>query len=165
MREIVLPDEFAGLRNAARETINNFERAAAMAHEWNNHRERISDRLRKRIESGRAMAYADYVAALRLGEECRARLPAVFGEVDVLLTPCVTGEAPRGLDETGDPGFQAIWTILHTPALTLPTHRGPRGLPVGIQLVAPRFADRRLLACASWIWQELGSPDMVGYRG
>jgi Asp-tRNA(Asn)/Glu-tRNA(Gln) amidotransferase A subunit family amidase len=46
MREIVLPDEFAGLRNAARETINNFERAAAMAHEWNNHRERISDRLR-----------------------------------------------------------------------------------------------------------------------
>jgi hypothetical protein len=58
MREIVLPDEFAGLRNAARETINNFERAAAMAHEWNNHRERISDRLRKRIESGRAMAYA-----------------------------------------------------------------------------------------------------------
>ena len=164
VREIVLPDEFAGLRNAARETINNFERAAAMAHEWSNHRERISDRLRKRIESGRAMAYADYVAALRLGEECRARLPAVFGDVDVLLTPCVTGEAPRGLDETGDPGFQAIWTILHTPALTLPTHRGPRGLPVGIQLVAPRFADRRLLACASWIWQELGSPDMVGYR-
>jgi Asp-tRNA(Asn)/Glu-tRNA(Gln) amidotransferase A subunit family amidase len=83
----------------------------------------------------------------------------------VLLTPCVNGEAPRGLDETGDPGFQAIWTILHTPALTLPTHRGPQGLPVGIQLVAPRFADRRLLACATWIWQELGSPDMVGYRG
>jgi Asp-tRNA(Asn)/Glu-tRNA(Gln) amidotransferase A subunit family amidase len=165
MREIVLPDEFAGLRNAARETINNYERAAAMAHEWNNHRERISDKLRKRIEIGRAMPHADYVAALRLGEECRARLPAVFEEVDVLLTPCVNGEAPRGLDETGDPGFQAIWTILHTPALTLPTHRGPQGLPVGIQLVAPRFADRRLLACATWIWQELGSPDMVGYRG
>ncbi len=31
VREIVLPDEFAGLRNAARETINNYERAAAMA--------------------------------------------------------------------------------------------------------------------------------------
>jgi amidase len=165
VREIVLPDEFAGLRNAARETINNFERAAAMAHEWNNHRELISDKLRKRIAAGHAMPHADYIAALRLGEECRARLPAVFEDVDVLLTPCVNGEAPRGLDETGDPGFQAIWTILHTPALTLPTHRGPRGLPVGIQLIAPRFADRRLLACAGWIWQELGSPDMIGYRG
>jgi amidase len=165
VREIVLPDQFAGLRNATRKTINNYERAAAMAHEWNNHRDQISDKLRKRIELGRAMPHADYVAALRLGEDCRARLPAVFEEVDVLLTPSVNGEAPRGLDETGDPGFQAIWTILHTPALTLPTHRGPRGLPVGIQLVAPRFADRRLLACASWIWQELSSPDMVGYRG
>jgi Asp-tRNA(Asn)/Glu-tRNA(Gln) amidotransferase A subunit family amidase len=165
VREAVLPDQFAGLRNAARETINNYERAAAMAHEWNNHRDRISDKLRKCLEFGRAMPHADYVAALRLGEECRARLPPVFEDVDVLLTPCVHGEAPRGLDETGDPGFQAIWTILHTPAVTLPTHRGPRGLPVGIQLVAPHFADRRLLACANWIWQELGSPDTVGYRG
>ena len=40
--------EFAGLRFAARETINNYERAAAMAHEWSGHREAISERLRKR---------------------------------------------------------------------------------------------------------------------
>ena len=165
MREIVLPAEFSGLRTAARETINNYERAAAMAHEWNGDRERISERLRKRIEIGRAMPHADYVAALQLGEDCRARLPAVFEDVDVLLTPGVNGEAPRGLAETGDPGFQAIWTILHTPALTLPTHRGPNGLPVGIQLVAARHADQRLFACARWIWQRLGSPDMVGYHG
>jgi Asp-tRNA(Asn)/Glu-tRNA(Gln) amidotransferase A subunit family amidase len=37
-------------------------------------------------------------------------------------------------------------------------------LPVGIQLVAARFADRQLSAYADWIWRELGSPDMVGYR-
>ena len=141
VREIVLPDEFAGLRNAARETINNYERAAAMAHEWSSHRELISERLRKRIELGRAMPHAEYLAALRLGEDCRARLPAVFDDLDVLLAPCANGEAPRGLDDTGDPGFQAIWTILHTPALTLPTHRGPNGLPVGIQLVARRHED------------------------
>jgi Asp-tRNA(Asn)/Glu-tRNA(Gln) amidotransferase A subunit family amidase len=163
VREIVLPDEFSGLRNAARETINNYERAAAMGHEWNHHRERISERLRKRIEIGRAMPHAEYVAALQLGERCRARLAEVFAEVDVLLAPCANGEAPRGLTETGDPGFQAIWTILHTPALTLPTHRGPNGLPVGIQLVAARYADRHLFACARWAWQQLGAPDMVGY--
>ena len=115
VREVTLPDAFSGLRNAARETINNYERAAAMAHEWNNHREQISERLRKRIAIGRAMPHEDYLAALRLGEDCRARLPAVFDGVDVLLAPCANGEAPRGLGETGDPGFQAIWTILHTP--------------------------------------------------
>jgi Asp-tRNA(Asn)/Glu-tRNA(Gln) amidotransferase A subunit family amidase len=164
VREIVVPEEFAGLRNAARETINNYERAAAMGHEWSRHRDRISERLRKRIEIGRAMPHAEYVAALQLGERCRARLPDVLAEVDMLLVPCANGEAPRGLAETGDPGFQAIWTILHTPALTLPTHRGPNRLPVGIQLVAPRYADRHLFACARWVWQQLGTPDVVGVR-
>jgi Asp-tRNA(Asn)/Glu-tRNA(Gln) amidotransferase A subunit family amidase len=47
----------------------------------------------------------------------------------------------------------------------LPTHRGPNGLPVGIQLVAARHADELLFGCARWIWQQLGSPDMVGTRG
>ena len=164
VREVVLPEEFAGLRNAARETINNYERAAAMVHEWVTDRERISDRLRQRVALGRAMPRAEYIAALQLGEDCRARLPSVFDEADVVLAPCVNGEAPRGLGETGDPGFQAIWTILHVPALSLPTHRGPNGLPVGIQLVGMRRADQKLLACARWIWQRLGSPDMVGAR-
>jgi Asp-tRNA(Asn)/Glu-tRNA(Gln) amidotransferase A subunit family amidase len=165
VREIELPDEFSDLRNAARETINNYERAAAMAHEWNSHRDQISERLRKRIEIGRAMPHSEYLAALWLGEDCRAQLGQVFEGVDVLLTPSANGEAPRGLGETGDPGFQAIWTILHTPALTLPTHRGPNGLPVGIQLVGQRQDDRRLFACARWIWQKLGTPEMVGVRG
>ena len=75
----------------------------------------ISERLRKRIEIGRAMPHDDYLAALQLGEDCRARLDDVFDGIDVLLAPCANGEAPRGLGDTGDPGFQAIWTILHTP--------------------------------------------------
>jgi Asp-tRNA(Asn)/Glu-tRNA(Gln) amidotransferase A subunit family amidase len=165
VRTITLPDEFAGLRNAARETINNYERAAAMAHEWATSRELISDRLRKRIELGRAMPHAEYVAALRLGESCRTRLPTLCEDVDVLLAPSADGEAPRGLDDTGDPGFQAIWTVLHVPALTMPTHRGPNGLPVGIQLIAQRHEEPRLFACAHWIWQRLGAPEMVGYCG
>jgi Asp-tRNA(Asn)/Glu-tRNA(Gln) amidotransferase A subunit family amidase len=165
LREVVLPSEFTGLRNAARETVNNYERAAAMACEWNIHRDQISERLRKRIEIGRAMAHGEYLAALQLGENCRAQLPHVFRDIDVLLTPTANGAAPDGLDDTGDPGFQAIWTILHTPALTLPTHRSPNGLPVGIQLVAPKYDDRGLFACARWVWQQLGAPELVGYQG
>jgi amidase len=92
-------------------------------------------------------------------------LAAVFEGVDVLLAPCVNGEAPHGLEETGDPGFQAIWTILHVPALSMPTHRGPSGLPVGIQLVAQSYEEGRLFACARWIWQRLGTHEMVGYGG
>jgi amidase len=165
VRDVVLPEEFSELRNAARETINNYERAAAMGHEWNSHRDEISERLRKRIEIGRKMPHGEYLSAIRLGEDCRARLPEVFDGLDVLLAPCANGEAPRGLTDTGDPGFQAIWTILYTPALALPTHRGPNGLPVAIQLVAQRHDDRRLLACARWVWQQLGAPELVGVGG
>jgi Asp-tRNA(Asn)/Glu-tRNA(Gln) amidotransferase A subunit family amidase len=155
VRDITLPAEFSGLKTAARESINNYERSKSMAAEWASHRDLISERLRRAIEQGIAMPYADYVAALRLGETCRARLAGVFDGVDILLAPSVTGEAPVGLGDTGDPGFQAIWTILHVPTMTLPTHRGPNGLPVGIQLVAPSHRDEQLFVCARWIWDRL----------
>jgi Asp-tRNA(Asn)/Glu-tRNA(Gln) amidotransferase A subunit family amidase len=155
LRDVVLPEEFSGLRTAARETINNYERSKSMAAEWASDRERISERLRRSIERGREMPYEDYLAALQLGERCRARLDEVFQGLDVLLAPCVTGEAPIGLEFTGDPGLQAIWTILHVPAISLPTHRGPNGMPVGIQLIARRYDDPRLFACARWVWGEL----------
>jgi Asp-tRNA(Asn)/Glu-tRNA(Gln) amidotransferase A subunit family amidase len=156
LREVVLPEDFAGLKTAARETINNYERSKSMAAEWTSHRDLISAKLKRCIELGMEMPYQNYMAAIALGETCRARLPAVFESFDVLLAPCVQGEAPMGLDSTGDPGFQAIWTILHVPTMSLPTHSGPRGLPVGIQLIARRHDDQRLFACARWVWERLG---------
>ncbi len=65
----------------------------------------------------------------------------VFTDVDVLLAPAVYGEAPLGLSYTGDHRFQSIWTQLRTPTVTLPTHAGPNGMPVGIQLVAAGYGD------------------------
>ncbi len=35
-------------------------------------------------------------------------------------------------------------------------------MPVGIQLVAQPHDDRRLFACARWVWQQLGAPELVG---
>ena len=156
LREVVLPDDFAGLKTAARETINNYERSKSMAAEWASHRDLISAKLARCIELGMEMPYRDYLAAIALGESCRARLATVFEGCDVLLAPCVKGEAPAGLESTGDPSFQAIWTILHVPTMSLPTHRGPSGLPVGIQLVGRRHDDQRLFACARWVWERLG---------
>jgi Asp-tRNA(Asn)/Glu-tRNA(Gln) amidotransferase A subunit family amidase len=160
--DVDLPGEFAGLPALARGTINHFERAACMAFEWDNHRSALSPQMRRYIENGLKTSRADYVAAWRRVEQCRALLPTVFDGIDVLLTPCVPGEAPKGLASTGDPSMQAMWTALHTPTMTLPTHRGPNNLPVGIQLVAQRYDDDRLFACARWIWDRIGAPDMIG---
>jgi Asp-tRNA(Asn)/Glu-tRNA(Gln) amidotransferase A subunit family amidase len=164
VRKVELPKAFAGLHAVARSTVNYYERAACMAFAWDHQREQLSPQMRTYIENGQKISRDDYVAAMRRLGECRALLPKVFDGFDVLLTPCVPGEAPKGLGSTGDPNMQAIWTALHVPAMTLPSHRGPTNLPVGIQLVAQLYDDDRLFACARWIWDKIGAPDMAGVR-
>jgi amidase len=151
IKHIVLEGEFEQLNHAARETINNYERAKSMAADFAAHEKRISKVLGDRIRLGMAAHHEDYVAALRLAERCRARIDDAFDGLDAIIAPCVKGEAPKGLAHTGDPAFQQFWTSLYVPAMSLPTHRGPNGLPVGIQLVAPRYEDERMFACARWV--------------
>lgn len=155
VREIELPAPFNDLP-MTREVINDFERARGMAYEWQAHREEISEGLATSIRSGLAMPRERYIDALQRVEGCRRLFSEVFDEVDVLLAPTVQGEAPIGLSYTGDHRFQSIWTQLRAPAVTLPTHAGPNGMPVGIQLVAARYADNRLLAIAQRVFAVLG---------
>jgi Asp-tRNA(Asn)/Glu-tRNA(Gln) amidotransferase A subunit family amidase len=164
VRDIELPAAFAGLHVIARSTVAFYERAACMAFAWDRHRDQLSPQMRSYIENGHKISRDDYVAGMKKLDECRVLLGAVFEKFDVLLVPCVSGEAPRGLGATGDPKLQAIWTALHTPSMTLPTHRGPNNLPVGIQLVGQRYEDDHLLACARWIWDAIGNEEMVGVR-
>jgi Asp-tRNA(Asn)/Glu-tRNA(Gln) amidotransferase A subunit family amidase len=160
--EVTLPAAFKGMHAVARSTINFVERAACMAFLWDNRRDALSPQMRRYVEGGQKTTREEYVAAFRRLDECRALLSSIFDKVDVLLVPCVPGEAPKGLEFTGDANMQAIWTALHTPSMTLPTHRGPNNLPVGIQIVGQRYEDDRLLACARWIWEKIGAPEMVG---
>ncbi len=162
--DITLPAAFEGMHAVARSTINFVERAACMAFLWDNRRDALSPQMRRYVEGGLKTSREDYVAAFRRLDECRALLSSIFDKVDALLVPCVPGEAPNGLEFTGDANMQAIWTALHTPSMTLPTYRGPNNLPVGIQIVGQRYEDDRLLACARWIWEKVGAPEMVGYR-
>jgi Asp-tRNA(Asn)/Glu-tRNA(Gln) amidotransferase A subunit family amidase len=47
------------------------------------------------------------------------------------------------------------WTIGHVPTITLPVFRGPSGMPVGLQVLARRFHDRRLFALAQRVYEML----------
>lgn len=149
VRDFELPEEFEWL-GELRGMINGWERADVMADEWARNRDGLSDQMQATIQGGLDTPYRDYVDAMHLMETCRVRTTQSFEGCDVLLTPAVDGEAPVGLTETGSPRFQALWTMLHTPSITLPTHKGPNGLPVGIQLVAPYRADRSLMGIARW---------------
>ena len=156
MREFSFPCDVEDF-TAATKIINDVERARATAWEWQTQSELISERMRTCIEAGLATPFDEYVSAMRLIGDCRARIYADFDEIDVVLAPCVNGEAPAGLDYTGDPFFQGLWTALHVPTISLPTHRGPNDLPVGIQLVGNKYEDKALLAAARWVFACLRS--------
>jgi amidase len=155
MRDVALPASFEAL-SEARSIVNPVERSRSLAHEWNTNREAISPGLTRQIEEGLRIPYARYLQSLQRIGACRNEISAIFGDVDVLLAPCVAGEAPKGLESTGDPKFQEFWTALHVPTLTLPTHKGPNGLPIGIQLVGRLYDDERLLSTARWVFEKLG---------
>jgi len=160
VKDIDLAGRFEELPTT-REIINDFERARGMAWEWQTHPDQISEALAKSIRNGLAMDVSRYVQALERVDECRRALAAIFADVDVLLTPTANGEAPVGHANTGHHGFQSIWTQLRTPTVSLPTHAGPNGMPIGIQIVAPCYADSRLLAISQLIFRVLGRGPVV----
>jgi Asp-tRNA(Asn)/Glu-tRNA(Gln) amidotransferase A subunit family amidase len=155
LRELALPEEFANLA-VAQETIQIFEGARCCAYELTMHREQLSQKLLELLAPAEGISYAAYAEALALAETCRRKLQAIFTDYDALLVPSAPGEAPAGLDATGNPIFNRMWTLLHTPAVNLPGHIGPHGLPVGVQVIGPLGMDDRLLSIAAWMHSRIG---------
>lgn len=86
----------------------------------------------------------------------RASFRRLLEEYDCLLLPSATGEAPPLEEETtGDPVFNSPTTLLGFPAVTMPLYLGPRGLPVGMQVMGAPLDDLRLLGMAERIWSSV----------
>jgi amidase len=154
IEETQLPQPFSRLADA-QVTVINFEMARSFAYEYYTHQDQLSDALIKRIVAGQAISPTVYDDALTLAAECRNLLKPVFSGSDVLLAPSATGEAPEGLTSTGSAVFNRMWTLLHVPCINIPAFTGPKGLPVGIQIVGPIGGDARLLAASDWVFRNL----------
>jgi amidase len=139
-----------------RAVINAYERARSLAAEWFNGRDGFTAQMIRTCEAGFMVSRAEYINSLSFIERYRIAMGECFAGIDALLTPAAAGEAPRGIDYAGDPRFQELWTLLHVPTMTLPTHRGPNGLPVGIQLVTPRYHEPQLFTVARWVQDRMG---------
>jgi len=148
--ELKLPAAFDAL-SEIHQKISSFEFARARAWELDHFPEKISAVLRNgRLKHGLAYTFAQYREARSAAEKLRLQLDEVFAGYDAILTPSAAGEPPLGLDATGSAAFSSIWTLCHTPSLTLPLFSGPNGLPIGIQLVTRRDQDRQLFEIARW---------------
>ena len=138
-------------------TIMEVEMAHNLHRDYEKSGDRFSAVLRKLIERGRGHRAVDYAAAVAGIPSLNVALEPVFDEFDAIITPAAPGEAPRGLETTGNPIFCTIWTYLGTPAVTLPLLRSAAGMPLGVQLVGRRDGDARLLRTARWLVTTLGS--------
>lgn len=153
--DVELPKEFEAVETVHR-SVSSFEFARNFTWEIDHHWDSISEKLRTgRLKHGLACTYEQYVEARNAAERMRALLPQSFGDCDILLSASATGEAPVGLESTGNAAPSAIWTITHVPQMTLPVFKGPNGLPVGLQVAAKRNEDRKLFSAARWVHQRL----------
>ncbi|WP_128562868.1 amidase [Methylobacterium crusticola] len=146
VRELALPAAFGELYDA-QTTIMFGEGRAAFLDEYLIQGARLGPDFVARAENARGIGPRQMIEAHDLAAACRREFEALVG-ADVVLAPAAPGEAPEGLHTTGDHVFNAMWTLLHVPCLGVPCTTGSKGLPVGIQLVGPRYSDARLMAVA-----------------
>ena len=128
--------------------------------------DRTSDYLKSAVKAGKEHSAFAYLRARATQERLRAALPHELSGFDAVLTVPAFGEAPEGLDYTGDAEYCAPWTMIGAPAVSLPAGFGRHGLPLGIQVVGSYRQDLRLLRVAKWIEGALafnpGIPKIAG---
>jgi Asp-tRNA(Asn)/Glu-tRNA(Gln) amidotransferase A subunit family amidase len=152
--ELALDDEFTDLAEAQIK-VSSFEFYRALAYERTRFPELISESLMGRLLAGGRVSRAQYEDAQEKARRCRARLADIYRDYDVLLSPSAPGEAPKGLESTGDPLFGLTWTLMLGPAVTVPVFTGPSSLPLGAQIAGPHGRDGLTLLCAEWVRRAL----------
>lgn len=112
----------------------------------------VSPLMYKIIENGNRLQLKDYQKALIQQSEIATAIEEAVADVDLCVTLSTAGSAPLfGQDDIPDSCL--IWTLAHMPSLNIPMFRGPKGLPFGAQVIAPRFNDRELFRFARTLKQ------------
>ncbi len=112
--------------------------------------------IRELVETGLAIDAVTYSRALESRVQFMADADRLSKQVQVLLTPSTPTPAPGDLNVTGSAMFQGPWTSTGLPTVTVPSGLSKAGLPLGIQLVAARMEEPRLLSAARWCEQVFG---------
>jgi aspartyl-tRNA(Asn)/glutamyl-tRNA(Gln) amidotransferase subunit A len=117
--------------------------------------DRLDPGLLKIVREARERSALEYVEALRQRDALGLTMSLFHNDWDLLLTPSVaivafeTGrDVPAGHDDPGWPSwtpFTYPFNLTQQPAGTVPCGFTKAGLPVGLQIVGPRYRDARVL--------------------
>jgi aspartyl-tRNA(Asn)/glutamyl-tRNA(Gln) amidotransferase subunit A len=153
VREVPLPEPF-DLWLAVHQIIMLAEAAAAHADLHARRAAEYPPKLRANVEVGQLIPAAAYLRAQQWRRRIRRRARRMFEGIDCLVMPTASNVAPEP-STTGDTRFQALWSLIGVPALTLPSGLSAERLPFGLQLVAAPWQDATLLRAGRWCEQQL----------
>jgi amidase len=125
--------------------------------------------LKSNVEAGFKLTPLDLAAAEQKRQEVFHRMRALFERFDILLTPAapvkpfpieknfpeeINGKKLENYIDWIAPAF--LITLVSLPAASAPAGLTRGGLPVGMQIVAPRFEEPKILSLASVIHRQSG---------
>ena len=154
INEIELPAGFDGIPDWHK-IIMESDMARSFSEEYKKSKNKLSDKIVEAIERGMKYSSVEYNEAFSKIEVANTYFKQFFHDYDAILTPSANGEAPKGLESTGDPIFSTIWTYCGMPSISLPLLQGKNNLPVGVQLVSSLYDDERLFRNASWLTSKI----------
>jgi aspartyl-tRNA(Asn)/glutamyl-tRNA(Gln) amidotransferase subunit A len=116
--------------------------------------------VRSRLQAGTEIRAADYLAALDVRERVKKDFAEALERVDAIVAPATPITAPligEKMVEIGDKEETSRSALIRTnrpanftglPAISIPCGWTNEGLPVGLQLIGPRWGEEKLLAIA-----------------
>ena len=152
--EIELPKGFDKIPEWQK-VIMESDMANSFSDEYKKAKSKLSDKIIEAIERGMKYTSVEYNNALTRIDVINTYFKQFFRDYDAILTPAANGEAPEGLQSTGDPIFSTVWTYCGMPSISLPLLQGKNKLPIGIQLVSSLYDDERLFRNASWLTSKI----------
>lgn len=161
------PDWPAGVREYPLLKLQQAGLAALYGQDHDARPDWIDPDLRAQIELGRTYSGVEIANLLLLREHIYGALASFFDRYDMLLCPTAPvvswpvdllgppriGGAPAG--PRGHAVFTPLFNYCQVPACSVPVGL-VEGLPVGLQVVAPRYADGRVLAMAAEVERLAG---------
>jgi aspartyl-tRNA(Asn)/glutamyl-tRNA(Gln) amidotransferase subunit A len=154
VRELALPEPFE-LWLAVHQVIMLAEAAAAHADLHARRAAEYPPKLRANVEVGQLIPAGAYLRAQQWRRRLRRHAAGLFADVDCLVLPTASNVAPEP-STTGDTRFQALWSLVGLPALSLPSGLSTARLPFALQLVAAHWQEATLLGAGRWCERQLG---------
>jgi aspartyl-tRNA(Asn)/glutamyl-tRNA(Gln) amidotransferase subunit A len=108
----------------------------------------------RNLRQGSKVTTAAYIQSRRELDEARRAMGAVFSNVDLLVTP-TTAVPPPTIEEAVRLGIDlelirntAPFNAYGLPTISVPCGFTSSGLPIGMQISAPRFGESKMMALA-----------------